>query len=224
MENISVTREDVLKSLESIAINKSAGPDDIHPRVLFELRHEISGALTTLFNRSLLEGTVPLDWNTAKVTALHKKGSRSSPKNYRPISLTCIVCKIFEGLVRKNLLAYLLNNDLISNAQHGFLPKRSCVSNLLECLDKWTQAWDNRENVDIIYLDFAKAFDKVCHSKLIIKMHSLGISQQIINWTKSFLSNRTQCVQLNGNCSTPSKVSGVPQGSVMGPVLFADLH
>ena len=158
-------------------------------------------------------------WKKANITSLHKKGDKSDSKNYRPISLTCILSKVFEKLVRNHILQFV--QPFLFTQQHGFLPKVSCLSNLLECLDVVHDILDDAECADIIYLDFQKAFDSVPHKRLGKKLSSYGITGKILRVIENFLTERTFSVKVGSAFSRCFKVtSGVPQGTVLGPLLF----
>ena len=219
--DMQVTPEAVCKKLKNLNPNKAQGPDAIPSRVLKELHKELSLPLSTLFNKSITEGVIPKDWKEANVTAIFKKGSRSDPSNYRPVSLTCVTCKVLESLIRDVIVEYMSGYKLYSDCQHGFRQKRSCITQLLEVMEDLTNMIENRNTIDIIYLDFRKAFDTVPHERLLLKLKSYGISGNLLIWIKQFLNDRTQKVKVGKEFSKEKNViSGIPQGSVLGPVLF----
>ena len=220
LTNFIITSEMVQNKLKNLNPNKSPGHDEFHPHLLRELAEPISLPLSILFNKSLKEGAHST-WKKAIITAVFKKDSRSSPNNYRPVSLTSVISKVMESIVRDKILDHLMSNNIFCDNQHGFVPGRDCMTQLLLCLEEWTQLIEDGECIDIIYTDFKKAFDSVAHQRLLVKLHNLGIDGRVLDWIRSFLTNREQSVRVNQECSKWSKViSGIPQGSVIGPLLF----
>ncbi|PIK45564.1 hypothetical protein BSL78_17579 [Apostichopus japonicus] len=169
---------------------------------------EISGPLAILFNKSLDEGIVPDDWRAANVIPIFKKGSKHDPCNYRPVSLTSTACKILEMLIKDAIIKHLDDHQLLKDTQHGFTKGRSTLSNLLTFLEYVTNEVDKGYPVDVVYLDFAKAFDKVAHKRLVSKIESHGISGSVSAWISAWLNGRRQRVALNGTFSSwlPVKV------------------
>ena len=167
------------------------------------------------------EGSVPEDWRVANVTPIFKKGAKGDPGNYRPVSLTSVPCRIMEACLKDNIVDHLSRNKLIKDSQHGFMKKKSCTTNLLHFLEVMTTAHEQQKPMDVVYLDFAKAFDKVPHRRLVEKLKAHSLGGQVLSWIKSWLADLKQRVVPNGQASDWERVqSGVPLGSVLGPLAF----
>jgi hypothetical protein len=207
--------------LISIKSFKSPGPDEIHPRILKETYHQISKHLSTIYSKVFQTSILPQIWKDANIIPIFKKGDKKLVTNYRPISLTCTIVKVFEKIIQKHIFTHLLKNNLLSPSQHGFHPGRSCETNLLTVINAWTLTVDKGIPIDNIYLDFEKAFDKVPHQHLLVKLRAYGINGRVLDWIGNFLIGRRQRVKINGKYSDWVQVkSGVPQGSVLSALLF----
>jgi Reverse transcriptase (RNA-dependent DNA polymerase)/Endonuclease-reverse transcriptase len=221
LDRIQLSRAEVTLKLRKLRPDSAAGPDNIHPKLLVECAEELAEPLCLIFRRSLSNNEVPADWKTATVAPIFKKGKRTDPGNYRPVSLTSVPCKVLESIIKDNVMRHLMTNNLLKDSQHGFMPNRSCTTNLIEFMETVTMNVDKGRPVDIFYLDFSKAFDSVPHERLMIKLQAKGVGGEVAAWLRSWLTGRTQKVRVGEEVSTEQNVeSGVPQGTVMGPWLF----
>ncbi|XP_062593499.1 uncharacterized protein LOC134254977 [Saccostrea cucullata] len=216
-----ITHNGILRLLKNLNPYRAAGPDGIKPRVLKELADSVTPILTIIFRKSLKSGEIQLEWRKAHVSPIFKKGDRYKAENYRPITLTCICCKLMEHIITSHIMQHADTNNILYPLQHGFRSKRSCESQLIEFIDDITNHMAAGKQTDVLIIDFSKAFDKVSHSLLIHKLRHYGIQGKVHNWIASFLSNRTQAVVVDGEMSSYVNVdSGVLQRSVLGPCLF----
>ena len=213
---------EILKLLQNLDVNKSCGPDGLHPNMLKELSATIPKPITIIFNSSVCQGlVVPQLWKEGNITALFKKGDKAEPRNYRPVSLTSVICKTMEKLVREMIVKHMSANKLYNYKQFGFISVGSTTLQLLKVMDEWTKILDKGGKIDSVYMDVMKAFDKVPHRRLLHKMHRYTISEKVIKWVESVLSDRIHKIILNGTESKCHHVtSGIPQGSVLCSLLF----
>ena len=221
LTDVPFMQETVEEILSSRDPNKASGPDGVESRLLKECSEELAPIMSELFRKSMDAGVVPELWKEANVVPIHKSGSRASMSNFRPVALTSVISKVCEKVICLTIMAFLTRNCLISPQQHGFVSGRSCQTNILLCLEQWTAMVDNGNNVDVAYFDYAKAFDKVSHRLLILKLSRYGIDGKLLTWLSNYLHQRKQRV-LVGNAKSPwlEVVSGTTQGTVLGFLLF----
>ena len=216
--DITCTPRDVEEKILNLRSSPSTGPDGISSTLLKNCVNSLSFPLSIIYNKYINSGEVPQAWREANVTPIFKKGKKSLTSNYRPNSLTSIPCKILESIIKDEIVKHLHSNNLISSSQHGFMKNRSCATNLIEFFDEVTASVDQKDPIDVIYLDFSKAFDKVPKNRLIKKISAHGIQGKILSWIHNWLTDRRQRVVLNGACSAWGSVdSGVPQGRFSAP-------
>ena len=226
MGDITVDPKGVAKLLDGLNVHKASGPDGLNARVLKECSNDISPILALIYNESLARGDLPDEWRQANVSPVFKKGEKYDAANYRPVSLTCICFKTLEHILASNINKRLALDSILADCQHGFQSQRSCETQLVQFVHDIISNLDGAVNrghkqTDLIIMDFAKAFDKVPHRRLLHKLEYYGIRGSTHKWINSWLSGRTQQVVLDGQASGPVPVlSVVPQGSVLGPVLF----
>ncbi|MEW8547708.1 MAG: reverse transcriptase family protein, partial [Candidatus Thiodiazotropha sp.] len=210
--------ESVLKTLN---VGKASGPNGLNNRILKELSSELSIPFCSFFNQSLRVGTLPVFYKEANVCPIPKKGDMSVVSNYRPISLLNAEVKVFERLVFKYLYNHLHDNNLLSSFQSGFIPGDSTVNQLTYLYNTFCQALDSGKEVRAVFCDISKAFDRVWHAGLLHKLKAAGVTGEVLDWFKNYLSDRKQRVVLPGALSGWTSIkAGVPQGSILGPLLF----
>ena len=219
--DIEFSKEDIESAIDEIDRDAATTENDIPASVLKECRNALSYPIYLIWKKSLDTETIPSDMKIQSINPIFKKGDKSDPSNYRPISLTSHLIKIFERVIRHKIVSHLEANDLLFRNQHGFRKGRSCLTNLLKHIDDVIQSILNGNEHDVIYVDFAKAFDKVDHEILLQKLKICGITGKLFSWIEKFITNRHLFVNIKGFHSVLALViSGVPQGSVLGPILF----
>lgn len=220
VSHIKITECDIIRGIKKLDVSKGAGPDEIPPIFIKRCGSAITLPLSIIYNRSLCDGVFPDMWKVAKIVPVFKKGTANDVGNYRPISILSCIPKLFESLVCPAITRHM--NTFISEHQHGFRKGHSVETNLLSYTSYLCENVDRGQEIDALYMDFSSAFDKVCHSRLINKLRRYGVSGSLLEWFRSYLAKRLQYVVINGHRSKDyMAISGVPQGSHLGPVLFS---
>ncbi|XP_072021445.1 uncharacterized protein [Amphiura filiformis] len=206
IDPLEITAAGIEKLLHDLNPSKASGPDNIPNKILKECSVELAPLLSALFNQSISTGELPDDWTTANVSPVFKKGSKSDASNYRPISLTSVVCKCLEHVIHRHIMYHLERHNILNDCQHGFRRRRGCDTQLLTTVDDIAKSIEKGKQIDAILLDFSKAFDRVPHQRLLLKLRHYGITGHIYNWISGFLTSRSQKVVLEGECSTSAEV------------------
>ena len=220
--HLAITESDVIDAISRLVNKNSTGADGLCSIFIKKLKSHLTRPLTDIYQCSINTGMVPDDWKKSIVVPVFKQGNPPSlVESYRPIALTSVIVKILEKIIKKHLLIYLELNNILFKNQHGFLSKRSTLTNLIETLNFFTENVDAKSNVDALYIDLSKAFDSVSHTKLIYKLKKYGFGGSFLTWIHNFLTNRPQVVKINSEFSHAYVAdSGLPQGSICAPLLF----
>ena len=220
---IFLTNNQIYNCLKKLPLKINNSPDGIPNYVLKKCSLTLTEPIGYILRTSYFTGNIPTIWKMAYLIPLQKTEKNREISNFRPISLTCSLAKIAEQFVYDELYGFISNFDILPSFQHGFRKNKSVYSSLIESIDDWSKALDNKLNADIIFFDISKAFDTIEHARLLIKLENMGITGDLLMWLKNFLSNRQFRVLVNGKFSNiePALINrGVPQGTLLGPLIF----
>ena len=221
LNSVILTTDEVESVLKILPVGKATDPNGLSNRILRELSQELSTPYCSLYNQSLRTGLVPSSYKDANVCPVPKKGDLSVVSNHRPISLLNSEDKVLERLVFKHFYNHLRDNNILSSLQSGFIPGDSTINQLTYLYNVFCQALDEGKEVRAVFCDISKAFDRVWHDGLILKLQAAGVTGEVLAWFKSYLNNRRQRVVIPGATSDWTFIcAGVPQGSILGPLLF----
>ena len=211
LTDIMLNEDIIIEAIHELSPNSAVGPDCIPSSLLVNCATELAPVLLLIFSHSLSHGVIPKSWKRAAIIPVYKSGDKTIPSNYRPISLTSVICNVLERIIRKQVFSFLDQKSCLNSTQHGFRPGRSCLSALLDVFDNIMHMLDSNSSVDMLYLDYSKAFDKVDHGILLHKLRAVGITGNIGIWLFHFLTDRSHFVRLPGGISEDHPVlSGVP--------------
>ena len=216
-----VSEEEVKQEIIKLKNKASKGLDDIDSLIIKEAIEVLIIPLTMVINSSIISCTFPKRWKEARISPIHKKGDKENASNYRPVSILCVMSKVLESVIRKQIMKHCLSYELIPESQHGFMPARSTLTSLIKMQDTWLEAFHNRKSTGILLFDLSAAFDTIDKEVLMKKLKTLSFDVPTIKWINSFMTGRTQQIKIGESISEKKEItSGVPQGSILGPLLF----
>ena len=221
IQDLSFTTHDIQLLLETLDPVKAPGPDHIPTKVIKLCANAITPVLQIIHSQSLEHATLPQEWLLANITLVFKKGNRSALANYRPFSLTSVLCKVMEHIIFHHIMSYFTSQSLLIPLQHGFRPNHSCQTQPIDFIDEIQRSTNARQQIDLVFTDFSKAFDTVPHRRLLNKLKFYSVRGPLLQWISSWLTKRQQRVIVDSEASNATPVkSGVPQGTVLGPLMF----